>query len=399
MSDRLAIDGGRPVRRVALPLLRPSCGDLERAQVASVLDAGVFCSVMPGATKVRALEAAFARWAGTRHAVAFTSGTTAQHASLVALGIGPGDEVVVPPLTFVSTAYTVVLCGARAVFADVDEQTFNLDPAQARRRVGPRTRAIVPVHWFGHPADMDPLLELAGERGCAVIEDCAHAYGTTYRGRAAGTMGVMACWSLQESKLITAAGEGGMLTTDDDGLAARARSIRDHGKDPDLRPATGHYRVTSPGNNYRMTEIQAAFALAQLERIDELIARRRAHVAHLDAGLAGLPGLRRPGVHHGVTLSPAYYPLRFLSGAFSVDLERISAALGAEGIGNLAIARDELCTVHPLVACAPAAPATVPVAERIASELLILPLYPDLERADLDDVAAAVAKVVRACGV
>ena len=399
---KLAVDGGPPVRHEMLPLLRVSVGDEERQQIQSVLDAGVFCSVFPQATKVKALESAFARYVGTKHAVAFSSGTTAQHASLTAIGVGPGDEVIVPPLTFISTAYTVLLRGATVVFADVDADTLVLDPEKVRDKITPRTRVIVPVHWFGHPVDMDPLLALAKEHGLTVIEDCAHAYGTVYHGRKAGTMGAMACWSLQESKLITAAGEGGMLTTDDDHFAQQARMTRDHGKSQKKASKEQRYHVVEVGNNYRMTEIQAAFALAQLGKIDEFQSKRRAHSEYMDAALSNLPDVRRPSVHTDVNLSYSYYPIRFLREHVSVELRQISRSLEAEGIGNYAIAADEMCHMHPIFAERAArhgqqyGAGALPIAEHIASELLILPLYPDLTQGDVDDIVAAVAKVVRA---
>ena len=404
MSDKLAIDGGTPVRADLLPLIRASFGEEERRQMQSVLDAGVFCSVMPDATKVRELEADFAAYVGAGHAVAFSSGTTAQHASLAALELGPGDEVIVPPLTFISTAYTVLMRGATVVFADVDDGTICLDPTKVAEKITPRTRAVVPVHWFGHPVDMDPLLALARQHGLAVIEDCAHAYGASYRGRKAGTLGAMACWSLQESKLVTAAGEGGMLTTDDDRLAGNARMLRDHGKSQKRRPDQRGYEVVGVGNNYRMTEIQAAFAVAQLGKIDTFLARRRVHTEYLDAALVRIPGLRRQARHPDVEPVCAYYPVRFLSDCFGVDLHHICDALTAERIGNSAIADHEMCHVHPLFTRQSTAgsrqygPGTLPIAENIARELLILPLYPDLNRRDLDDIIAAVEKVVAAYG-
>ncbi|MBI5877298.1 MAG: DegT/DnrJ/EryC1/StrS family aminotransferase [Chloroflexi bacterium] len=402
MSDRLSIDGGTPVRSAPLPFIRASYGYEELREVLDVFESGVFCSVYPDAPKVRALEAAFAAYAGAKHAVAFNSGTTAQHASLVAAGVGPGDEVIVPPLTFASTAYTVLMVGATPVFSDVDDNTISLDPECVAERITPRTRAIVPVHWFGHPVAMDELMGLAGAHGLTVIEDCSHAFGTVYRGRKAGTIGAMACWSLQESKILTAAGEGGMLTTDDDALAAIARSICDHGKDkgPQAAGAAG-YRIVRVGNNYRMSELHAAFALAQLRKAERLRAARQAHSEYLAAGLHGVPGLRRTQPWPDVELSYAYYAVRCDERCFGSDgapwqaLNRISAALTAEGIGNVVMGREEFLPPHPLFRERCGA-ASVPVAERIARELLLLPLYPDLTRADLDDIIAAVRKVVAA---
>jgi perosamine synthetase len=395
---RLAIEGSAPVRETPLPLIRACYGEEERREVMDVFEQGVFCAVRPEATKVRELEQMFAERLGVRHTVAFSSGTTAQHASLAALDLKPGDEVIVPPLTFISTAYTVLWTGARPVFADVDPGTFNLDPAVAARQITPRTRAIVVVHWFGHAVDLPAFTELAERHKLTLIEDCAHAYDSRYQGQALGTFGAMACWSLQESKILTAAGEGGFLTTDDDHLAARARAMRDHGKDQTWRGEG--YRVSSLGNNYRMTEMQAAFALAQLRKLDQFVAARRQHTAYLDQALQTEPGLRRQDLRPGITSSCAYYPIRFLMGAFRVSLHEISRALTAEGIGNFAIAQDELCHVHPLfnggVLDKTAMPGLLPHAEKVASELLILPMYPDLTPTDLDDIITAVRKVCRA---
>lgn len=396
-TSRLAIEGGDPVRPTPLPLIRVSHGDAERQAVLDVLDRGVFCAVRPEATQVRAFEAAFAAWLGVKHAVAFSSGTTAQHASLAALDLRPGDEVIVPPLTFISTAYTVWLAGATPIFADVDPATFNLDPAAVRQKITPQTRAIVVVHWFGHAVDLDQFLPLAQESGLTLIEDCAHAHGAWYRARRLGTFGRMACWSFQESKILTAAGEGGMLTTDDNALADHARALRDHGKDQTWRGEG--YRVTSLGNNYRMTEIQAAFALAQLGRLDELLQARRHHVAYLDQGLAGLPGVVRTEVQPNVTPCYPYYPVRLPVRAFRVPLETFSHALAAEGIGNYAIGREELAHAHPLFASRIGPPhagygvGNLPIAEQLARELLLLPLYPDLSLADLDHIIHGVHKV------
>lgn len=408
-SQRLAVDGGIPVRQKPLPLLKPSYGYDELQEIISVFERGVFCSVYPTACKVNALETAFAEMIGVKHAVAFSSGTTAQHASLAAIGIEPGDEVIVPPLTFISTAYTVLMQGGTVVFADVDEGTFNLDPAMVQEKITSRTRAVVPVHWFGHPVDMDPILALAQEHGLTVIEDCAHAYGTEYRGRKAGTMGAMACWSMQESKVITAAGEGGMFTTDDNALADRARMMRDHGKSQEKHPpqpgVIPGYEVVVVGNNYRMTEIQAAFALAQLRQLDAFHAQRQAHAMVLDDGLRDVPGLVLQAVHPDVALAYAYYPVRFQEANFRAGLEQISLALTAEGIGNYPIAREEMCHMHPVFTSRSGhdgqqyGPGTLPVAERIARELLILPLYPNLTHQDLNDTIAGVRKVAAAYAV
>lgn len=397
--NRLAIDGGPPVRQTPLPLIRACYGEEEKRAVLDVLERGVFCAVRPQATRVRALEQAFAEWLGVRYAVAFSSGTTAQHASLAALDLRPDDEVIVPPLTFISTAYTVLWAGAKPVFADVDPGTFNLDPDAAAQAITPRTRAIVVVHWFGHAVDMAAFLALAHAHNLTLIEDNAHAYGALYYGRQLGTFGAPACWSLQESKILTAAGEGGFLTTDDLHVAERARAMRDHGKDQRWRGEG--YRVSSLGINYRMTEIQAAFALEQVRKIETFVTARRAHTAYLDQTLRHELGLQRQDQRPGVTSSCAYYPIRFKEDSFKVPLTHISHALLAEGIVNSLIAREELCHVHPLFNGGDFdeidhMTGRLPIAEQAAREVLILPMYPDLTPADLDDIITAVQKVCEA---
>lgn len=417
MTTTLAINGGRPIREGMIPFFRVSCGWEEMQAVLDVFQQGIFCTVRPGATKVLELEAALAEVVGAKHVVAFSSGTNAQHASLNALNLGPGDEVIVPSLTFFSTAYTVLLQNAIPVFADVDLDTFTLEPADVRRKVTERTRAIVPVHWFGCPADMDGILEVAGEFGLAVIEDCAQALGTVYKGRRAGTMGIMACWSMQETKMITSAGDGGFLTTDDDALAERARMARDHGRVrlPAQPGTTAYSRLEFIGNHYRLTEIQAAFALAQLRKLDHFRELRRQHTEYLDAHLRGIDGLilqRREG---DIEVSYVAYPVRFEKGRFCRNIEEIAQALMAEGVAAYPIAKDETCHTQPLfterngrgtVNCPFNCPhysgkpsyglGTLPDSERIAEELLLLPMYPDLTLPDLQDIVCAVEKVTEA---
>ena len=418
MDERLAIEGGNPVRE-GPPVVfhRAQYGYEELKALIDVLQSGVLCRVHSGATQAKELEREFAEWLGVKHAVAFNSGATAQHASLAAIDIGPGDEVIVPPLTYISTAYTVLLQCAIPVFADVDPGTYNIDPDEIKKKVTKRTKAIVPVHWFGHPAEMDGVLEIAREYDLKVIEDCAHAFGTEYKGKKAGTIGDIACWSLHASKIITALGEGGLLTTNDDQLAEKARTVMDSGKR--YAPLEGSflntYRVASLGNNYRMTEAQAAFARAQLEKLPEFHARRRECAEYMDAQLEDLNGVIRQETKPDVRLSYAYYVVRFDSEKFTKPLLDISAAINAEGVqSRVGFALEELSHVHPLftdsvgrgtVDCPWRCPhyegevtygwGTLPKAEKLAHEILALPLHPGLSRDALDDVATAVKKVAK----
>jgi dTDP-4-amino-4,6-dideoxygalactose transaminase len=349
--------------------------------------------------------------------VAFSSGTTAQHASLVAQGIGPGDEVIVPTLTFISTAYTVLIAGAVPVFADVRDATIQIDPQDIRARITPHTKAIVAVHWLGHPADMESILSIGAEHGLAIIEDCAHGPGIRLGGRPVGSFGAISCWSLQQAKMITSAGEGGLATTDDDQLAARLRQTRDHGKAKvDKAPSDfiAPYRVTALGNNYRLSEVQAAFARAQLSKAAEFRARRGQAYRALYSQLRKVPGLTLQVHRPDVDLSYYSFVVRFPRTLFSAPVQQINAAMHAEGVVTHPIGLDELCHVHPLFATAAGratAPAfqfrgaepvpaygwgTLPVAEKLAGELLALPMHPALSTQDVDDIVAATRKVATA---
>ena len=234
---------------------------------------------------VTRFENEFAEFCECSHGVAVSNGTVALHLALVVLGIGPGDEVIVPTLTFVATANAVQYTGAKPVFADSEPHTWNLDPAAVEAAVTPRTRAIIPVHVYGHPADMDPILEIANRHNLYVIEDAAEAHGAEYKGKRAGGMGHFGCFSFYGNKIITT-GEGGMLVSNDPELARRAQFLKDHAMDPEKR-----YWHPEVGFNYRLTNIQAALGVAQLERIDHLIGLRRAHARQYDAELEGVRGL------------------------------------------------------------------------------------------------------------
>jgi dTDP-4-amino-4,6-dideoxygalactose transaminase len=397
MTDKLAIDGGTPVRTDMLPPWRVNYGYEELQEILEVFDSGAFCAVDPAATKVPSLEKAFAEYVGCEYALAFSSGTTAQHASMVAAGVGPGDEVIVPPLAFASTAYTVFMVGATPVFADVDDNSVNLDPVRAAEVITPKTKAIVPVHWFGYPAAMDEFMALAKEHNLAIIEDCAHGYGVSYKGRAAGTIGDMACWSLQETKVLTAGGEGGMFTTNDEYIAQMADSVRDHGKDKSaVAKEFTDYAVVRVGNNYRLAELLAAFALAQVRKAPKIQASRKECTEYMDAAILEIPGIKRPKPTADVTsMGHPYYQIRFDEEMFTADHHQIVASIKAEGIGCIAIGDVELSSKYPLFR-ENSPPANIPIAERISRELIIVPLYPEMGRSDMDDVVAGVSKVAKA---
>jgi perosamine synthetase len=272
---------GRPV----IPVADTRLDGNEVEYVMQCVRAGWISSVGPF---VGEFEEAFGRAVGCEHAVACANGTVALHLALASLGIGPGDEVIVPAFTMIAVANAVSYTGARPVLVDCEPDTWNLDPEQVEARIGPRTRAIVAVHTYGHPAEMAALRELADHHGLFLIEDAAEAHGATYRGRPVGSLGDVATFSFYANKIITT-GEGGMVTTNDGRLAERARTLRDHAFSKER-----HFWHKHLGFNYRMTSMQAAVGLAQVERFAELVARRRANGRLYAERLQSVPGLRLP---------------------------------------------------------------------------------------------------------
>jgi perosamine synthetase len=252
--------------KTIIPVAEPVLGAREREYVLECLETGW---ISGSGRFVDEFEREFARFCGVRNAVSVANGTVALHVVLVALGIGPGDEVIVPDFTYIASANAVTYCGARVVLADITPDTWCLDLADVARKVTPATRAIMAVHLYGHPVDLDPLLETARRHNLHVVEDAAEAHGAEYKGRRVGGLGTVATFSFYGNKIITT-GEGGMVTTNDDELAARIRMLKGQGMDPNQR-----YWFPMVGFNYRMTNVQAAIGLAQLERVDWFIDRRR----------------------------------------------------------------------------------------------------------------------------
>lgn len=282
-----------------IPITKPYYGDEEKQAVIKPLETGWLVQ----GPNVKAFEAAVCEYTGAPHAKATTSCTTALHLSLLALGIGPGDEVILPSFTFVASANAIKYTGAKPVFADIDLDTFAIDPDSARKALSERTKALMPVHLFGLPADMDPIMKLAQERGLAVIEDAACGMGGFYKGRHAGTLGDAGCLSFHPRKSITT-GEGGMVLTGSPDIDRAIEMLRDHGGDAsDLkRHVEGvgvlpEYNVL--GYNYRMTDLQGALGVAQMAKLEHIIGRRRGLAKRYNEALADLDWIRTPAVPTG----------------------------------------------------------------------------------------------------
>ncbi len=380
-------DAGRPVDLISwaelwrLPIMQPALGGNELKYVSDCIATNWISSQGEYVTR---FQDAFADYLGAAHALSTSSGTTALHLALAALDIGPGDEVIVPDLTFGASVNAVLQTGAVPVFADVDPITWTLDPASLRARIGPRTRAVMPVHLYGHPCDMDPILDLAREHRLFVVEDCAEALGAEYKGRRVGTLGDVGCFSFFANKVITT-GEGGMVVTDRPALLEKMAILRDHGMDKHRR-----YWHLYPGFNYRMTNIQAAIGLAQMERIDAFLAYRQEVVERYAAHLGGIPGIQLPPDAPWARNIYWLYSIVIDEAQLGIDRNMLRNVLAEQGIET----RPFFYPMHDQPAFVPYADGAFPVANRVAARGLNLPTSNDIAPADVDRVCAVIRQSV-----
>jgi dTDP-4-amino-4,6-dideoxygalactose transaminase len=358
-----------------IPLSKPFIGEAEKKAVLEVLESGVLVL----GPRVAALESAFAAAVGARHAVATSSGTTALHVALLAHGVGPGDEVITTPFTFIASVNAILYTGARPVFADVDPRTMNLDPARVATAITPRTRAIVPVHLFGLPCDLVALQRLAAAHDLVVIEDAAQALGASLGGKPIGSFGTT-CFSLYATKNVTSC-EGGMITTSDPAVVDRARLLRRHG----MREKNVHELL---GFNFRMSELHAAVGNAQLARLPDLMAQRRANAAWLLDALAGVADLELPTVTEGAVHAWHQLTLKVTSGGAS-RRDAVKRSLAADGVAS-AVFYPMPATRQAHVRARGLGGEAVPVTERLTEQVLSIPVHPLLTAAELVTIAEAV---------
>lgn len=357
-----------------IPVYEPLLGVEEENNVLDAVRSGWISSL--GAYVTR-FEHEFAGFCGVTEGVSVCNGTVALHLALHALGIGPGDEVIVPALTFVASANAVRYTGATPVFADVDPSTWTLDPAAVADQLSPHTRAIMPVHLYGHPAPMPELIALADQQGLLLIEDAAEAHGAAIDGRRTGAWGRLAAFSFYANKIITT-GEGGMVVTDDPALAARCRLLRDHAMPPEQR-----YWHNEVGFNYRMTNLQAAVGVAQQTRMDGLLARKRAIAQRYNAALAGLPGITLPAERPGYTNVYWMYSI-LVHEPFPLARDAFMRALRDHHI-------DSRPFFHPLDTLPPyRSEAPCPTALRLSRQGINLPSAPTLTDDQVDYICSVI---------
>jgi dTDP-4-amino-4,6-dideoxygalactose transaminase len=327
-------------------------------------------------SEVARFEEEFAAYCGVSHAIGVNSGTSALHLALLAAGVGPGDEVVTVPFTFVATTAAIRYTGAKPVFADIDPRTFNLDPAQIEAKISPRTKAIVPVHLYGQPADMDPILAIARKHNLVVIEDAAQAHGAEYKGRRAGSLGDLAAFSFYPAKNLGAFGEGGMVTTNNPDYASRIRMLRDWGSER-------KYHHEFQGYNYRMDGIQGAVLRVKLRYLERWTEARRSHAAlytRLLSGSGVTPPCVTPDARH------VYCVYSVLSPERDAAIERLRAR-------EIQFAIHYPVPIHLMEAHADLGYRAddFPVSESVAKQVLALPIYPELTQAQVEEVGQALA--------
>ena len=376
-DDRKIVDLAIFDTRVYFPVAEPKLGDAELRYVSECVLTGWVSSA---GKFVKKFEDLFAAFCGTKFAVTTTNGTTALHLSMLALGIGPGNEVIVPSLTFISTANAVTFTGAKPVFVDSEPYTWNIDPASIEKAITSRTKAIIPVHLYGHPADMDPILEIANKYGLAVVEDAAEAHGALCKGKKVGSIGKIGIFSFFGNKIITT-GEGGMIVTDDQKLAEKLRILRDHGMDPKRR-----YWHSVLGYNCRMTNIQAALGVGQMERIDQIVEQKRRNAVLYNKRLQDVPGITLPPEAQWAKNIYWLYSILIDEEEFGMSSKELEEQLGKRGVET----RPLFLPVHqqPIYN----AGQTLPVCERLSRCGLSLPSSVNLNGNEIERITKEIRK-------
>ncbi len=391
-GDVLAIHGGSPVRKALLPYGRQS---IDESDIQAVIET-LRSDWLTTGPKVVEFEEAVAAWVGAKYAVSFSSGTAALHAAAFAAGLQPGDEAITSPLTFAATANCVLYQGATPVFADVLEDTLNLNSELAAAKITPRTKAILPVDYAGHPADLDSFLQLGDRHGLVVIEDACHALGAEYSGRRVGSVAHMTIFSFHPVKHLTT-GEGGMVTTDNRAFAETLRRFRNHGINSDARQRQSagqwHYEMVLLGFNYRLSDIACALGLQQMTKLEANLVRRRQIAARYSAEFRNMPGVLPPRVRRDVNPAWHLYPIRLDSTMLAADRGEVFRALRAENIGvnvhYIPVHR------HPYYRDRFGYKGgEYPVAEGAYECLISLPMFHGMSDIDVEDVMRALGKIL-----
>jgi len=352
-----------------IPIAKPVLGKEEVEAVRKVFQSGVLVQ----GERIRLFEEEFADYIGVEHAVAVANGTLALDTALKALGIGPGDEVVTPAFSFIASSNCALFQGAKPVFADIDPRTFNIDPSDVAKKITSKTKAIIPVHLFGQPAEMNALKEIAGDHGLALVEDAAQAHGAEFKGRKAGGLGDIGCFSFYATKNMTT-GEGGMTTTNNSELARKARLIRNHGD-------TGKYHHIILGYNYRMSEASAAVGSVQLKKLDKLNEKRRNNAEALTEGIEKISGLTPPQVKDDVKHVFYQYVVR-VEEDYPMERDKLAEHLWEKGV-DVAVHYPTPVYRQPLYRELGYGKTVCPMAEDVCKRVLSLPVHPSVTEEDI----------------
>lgn len=366
------------VRKVPFMDIAAEFHRYQASWLAKVCDIGARGAFILG-PEVTAFEQEFAEYIGVKHAVAVANGTDALMLGLRALNIGPGDEVITTPYSFFASAEAISMVGATPVFADIDQHSFTIDPQRIAEKISPKTRAILPVHIFGHACNMPAILELAQASGLAVIEDCAQAFGAKSHGKYVGTLGDCGCFSFYPTKVLACFGDGGMLTTNDDNINQNVRILRNHG-------ATAAYRHSTLGCNSRLDEVQAALLRLRLKNMNDDIAARRSVAAQYQQLLNGLP-LQTPQSPDAESHVYGVYTIRLK------DRDKLQQALSVRGIST-ALYYPQSLHLQEVYRDLAYVAGSMPVSERLTTENLSLPIYPGMPQSHIVQVVQALSELL-----
>jgi perosamine synthetase len=378
--------------RKVIPYARPW---VDAGDIASVVEV-LHSQWLTTGPKGEEFERAVADFVGAREAVALSSGTAALHAAMYTLGVGPGDEVILPPLTFVATANAVVFQGGTPVFADIEPQTLLLNPVEVEKKITPRTKGVIAVDYAGQPCDYDALGAIARRRGLFLVADACHSLGASYRGRPVGSLADLTVFSFHPVKHLTT-GEGGMVVTDDMELAARLRRFRNHGLSADHRErqqeGTWRYDMVELGYNYRLSDLQCALGMSQLQKLPQWLKRRQEIASRYDEAFRGLPGMSLPALGPGVQHAYHLYVILLDLERLAADRQEVFAALRGAGLGvNIHYLPVHLHSFYQQRFNT--GRGECPQAEAAFERLLTLPLYPAMSEAEVERVIASLVKVI-----
>jgi len=363
---------------VMIPINKPIIGSEEKNEVLKVLDSGNLTNRLGEGSMNKAFQKELADYLNVKHVLTVNSGSAALHAALLAAGVENGDEVIVPPFTFIATANVVVLAGAKPVFADINRINYTIDPAKFKKAISKKTKAVIPVHLYGHPADMDPIMEISEDKGITVIEDCAQSIGSEYKGKRTGSIGHLGCYSFYASKNITT-GEGGAVTTNDDELANKIWMIRRHGEKEE-------YKCERLGHNYRMPEMEAAIGRVQLKRLPSFLEARTRNAQNLTENLKDLAGIQVPIVEEWAKHAWYVYTIRVKPGVSPISRNDLMKKLNENEIASAPYYESPIHLSPYYSKTFKYKKGNFPESEKAADEVLSVPCHPALTNEDCSKI-------------